>query len=193
MKKLMTIIAAFLSLSAFADEYIRLEGTFTFSDIKTVQVRDIELVPTQNRARYQELVSLNYQCFIIGEFHKCTKFQKSENLPSDLHQEMMNRYHGHYFHFSQTEMLPSITNEAESIVEWKIYDRVQSSEGSVSEYDYYLLKSDGHLHKIALRFPEYHVWAIINDQKQIEVPMQKRLSAGQFKTRVYELSLVFKK
>ena len=193
MKKLFITIAASLSLSAFADDYIRLEGTFTFSDIKTAQVRDIELVPMQNRARFQELVSLKYQCIIIGEFHKCTKFQKNEKLPADLQQEMMSRYHGHFYHFSQSEMLPSITNEAESIVEWKIYDRVQSSEGSVSEYDYYLLKSDDHLHKIALRFPEYHVWAVIADQKQIEVPMQKRLSQGQFKTRVYELSFIFKK
>ena len=193
MKKLITLIAASLSLSAFANEYIRLEGIFTFNDIKTAQVRDIELVPTQNRARYQELVSLNYQCFIIGEFHKCTKFQKGENLPADLKQEMMGRYHGHFYHFSQTDMLPSITNEAESIVEWKIHDRVESSEGTVSEYDYYLLKSNDYLHKIALRFPEYHVWAVIADQKQIEVPMQKRLSQGQFKTRVYELSFIFKK
>lgn len=187
----MTIIAAMLSLSLMADDYIRLEGTFTFNDIKTMQVRDIEIVSRLNHARYQELQSLNYQCFVIGEFHKCSKFQKGIALPAELKKEMMNRYHGHFFHFIPSDLHPSITNEAESLVEWKIYDHVQSTYGAVSEYDYFLLKSDDHLHKIALRFPEYHVWAVIADKKLIEAPMQIRVNQGQFKTRVYELSLLY--
>ena len=180
-----------MSFASFAAEAIRPDGLYVFNEVKAAQIRDVEIVPRQNSQRYFELVSNKYQCQLVGNFYKCQKHLKDVSLPVELKNEIKSLWRNNKFNFVRSPLSPSLTNEAQSLMEWRIFDQVTFGQEQVSEYDYFLLLGQNEIHKIVLRFNAAPVWLVIENESKLYLSLQKRISSGQFKTRIYELSLFF--
>ncbi|MBY0414067.1 MAG: hypothetical protein K2Q18_07870 [Bdellovibrionales bacterium] len=196
MKKFILLILASLTFTAlaqdFAPEYLRPEGIYLYTGLETIQIRDVEVVPTQNVDRYKKLLQEKYECSLRGGFHMCQKHTKLTEIPSILHENITREWQGRFFEFTQTENTPIQTNDSEGLLEWDIYDHVKFEGAHIFEYQYYLLKGDSLVHKISLNFLSGKRWLVIRDAKTLLMSQQKTIRESQFKARIYELSLVFK-
>jgi len=190
MKKLILLSIVLFSTSTFSQE-LRPDGRFQFTEVTTVQVRDVEIVPESNRDRYRALLEDNYQCELITEFFKCVKHLKDAELPLVLRQQIENLWLSKSIVFTLSPLSPALTNDAESLSEWKVFDKVTFSGKQVFEYDYLLLKGENSIHKIAIRFPPEDMWAILENKKTLYLPVSKIVNTGRFNSRVYELALYF--
>lgn len=199
MKKLILCSLSILSLNLFASEItsgvIRPEGLFKFSEVKVAQVRDIEVVPEINTQRYDELLKLNYQCQLVANFYRCVKFIKNVELPQSILTKITNESRGKTFEFTLSPMDPTQINESENLNEWIVFDSVQFNGELISEYHYYQLKgSDGtEVQKAFMCFENFPQWPVFVDSKTLFTPVHKGVTTGRFTSRVYELSLFFKK
>ena len=193
MKKLILTLFVVLPLSTFANEAIRLDGMYTYKQVEVSQVRDIELVPSMNTSRYNELVKNKYQCFLRGDFFKCQKFLKDMRIPVEMVSEINRAWDGRFFEFVTSSFDPAVTNESESLLEWDIFDTVRFEGFHVSEYHYYLLIGESNVHKIALNFASGQKWFVVENDNKITMPIEKTERKTPLKSRVFELSLVFNK
>lgn len=196
MRNLIFLILSILFFNTYAaDEIIRPEGVYTFSDVKVAQVRDQEIVPLQNTKRYLELMEQKYQCTLVTKFYKCQKHIKNVELPFSIKNKLKKETEGKSFEFALSPMSPELINEAESINEWLVFDLVTFDGEQTSEYHYYLLKgSDGsEVHKAMIGFANNPQWPVIENSKTLYVPVQQVLKNGKFTSRIFELSLYFTK
>ncbi len=193
MKKLFLTLVVLLPLSTFANEAMKLEGQFIYNKVEVAQVRDVELVPSMNTARYNELVKDKFQCFLRGDFFMCQKHLKGVELPWSLKKEIADAWTGRFFDFVPSALSPAMTNESESLLEWDIFDTVRFEGFHVSEYHYYLLKSEPDVHKIVMNFASGPKWMVVENESTLLMPIQKTVRANYFQSRVFELSLIFKR
>lgn len=193
MKKLILALFVVLPLSTFANEAIRLDGQYTYKQVEVSQVRDIELVPSMNTSRYNELVKNKYQCFLRGDFFKCQKFLKDMRIPIEMSSEVNRAWSGRFFEFVASAFDPAVTNESEGLLEWDIFDIARFEGFQVSEYHYYLLMGENNVHKISLNFSLGQKWFVIENEDKILMSIEKTERKSPFKSRVFELSLIFTK
>lgn len=191
MKKLFLTLVVLLPLSTYANEAMQLEGRYTYNKVEVAQVRDVELVPSMNTARYNELVKDKFQCFLRGDFFMCKKHLKNVELPWSLQKEIADAWMGRFFDFIPSMLSPTMTNESDSLLEWDVYDTVRFEGFSVSEYHYYLIKGDSDVHKIVMNFASGPKWMVVEDETKLAMPIQKTVRSNQFQSRVFELSLMF--
>jgi hypothetical protein len=183
----------FVTKSAQAFEPILLNGIYTFNSITISQVRDVELVPSMNTARYTELVKDKYQCSLRGDYFYCQKFIKGASLPQNIELDVMNAWRGKFFDFLPTGNFPTVTNESDSLFEWDIHDQVTFGNSRVSEYHYYVLKNDSELHKISLDFSTGKEWLVVENDTTLSMSLQKTQRISTFQMRIFLLSLAFVK
>ncbi len=193
MKKLILALTFLLPFSVFSNEAIKLEGRYTYKQVEIAQARDLELVPSLNTVRYNELVGDSYQCSLRGDFFMCQKFLKGVELPASIEKEIDRAWSGRFFDFIAGPVSPEITNESESLLEWEIFDTVKFEGFHVPEYHYYLLKGESDVHKISLDFASGEKWFVVEDETKISMPMKKTERNSPLRSRVFELSLVFNK
>lgn len=191
MKKIFLTLVVLLPLSTYANEAMKLVGQYTYNKAEVAQVRDVELVPSMNTARYNELVKDKFQCFLRGDFFLCQKHLKNVELPWGLGKEIADAWSGRFFEFVPSALTPAITNESESLLEWDIFDTVKFEGFQVSEYHYYLLKGESDIHKIVMNFASGPKWMVVENESTLAMPIQKTMRTSQFKSRVFELSLIF--
>lgn len=193
MKNLILALSIVLPLSTYANEAIRLDGMYTYKQVEVSQVRDVELVPSLNTSRYNELVKDKYQCYLRGNFFMCQKFLKEVVLPKAIEHEIDLAWNERFFEFVASSFEPEMTNESESLLEWDVFDTVRFEGFGVSEYHYYLLKGESDVHKISLNFASGQKWFVVENESKISMPIQKTERKTPLKSRVYELNLVFNK
>lgn len=190
MKNLILVAIVIFSSKTYSQEF-RPDGQFHFSGVTTEQVRDIEVVPQSNIDRYYELTKKNYNCELIADFFKCVKHLKGSELPDNYKQQIINQWREKTILFTQSTNSPALLNDAESLTEWKVFDKVNFSGQQAFDYDYLQLKGENSLHKIAIRFPAEDVWAVLESKKTLYLPHSKTITTGRFNFRVYELALYF--
>ncbi len=193
MKNLILALTIVFPLSTFANEAIRLDGMYTYKQVEVSQVRDVELVPSLNTARYNELVKDKYQCYLRGDFFMCQKFIKGAELPQAIQSEVDRAWNERFFNFIASSFDPELTNESESLLEWDIFANVRFEGFQVSEYHYYLLKGENDVHKISLNFASGQKWFVVENESTLSMPIQKTERKSPLKSRVFELSLIFTK
>lgn len=191
MKTLFLTLVVLLPLSTFANEAMKLDGRYTYNKVEVVQVRDVELVPSMNTARYNELVKDKFQCFLRGDFFMCQKHLKNIELPWNLNREVTDAWSGRFFEFTPSSLAPAMTNESESLLEWDIFDTVRFEGFHVSEYHYYLLKGQTDIHKIVMNFASGPEWMVVENESKLAMLIQKTVRTSNFKSRVFQLSLIF--
>lgn len=193
MKNLILALTIAFPLSTFANEAIRLDGMYTYKQVEVSQVRDVELVPSLNTARYNELVKDKYQCYLRGDFFMCQKFIKGAELPQAIQSEVDRAWNERFFNFIASSFDPELTNESESLLEWDIFANVRFEGFQVSKYHYYLLKGENDVHKISLNFASGQKWFVVENESTLSMPIQKTERKSPLKSRVFELSLIFTK
>ncbi|AUN97534.1 hypothetical protein DOM21_13760 [Bacteriovorax stolpii] len=193
MKNLILALTIVFPLLTFANEAIRLDGMYTYKQVEVSQVRDVELVPSLNTARYNELVKDKYQCYLRGDFFMCQKFIKGAELPEGIKSEVNRAWDGRFFNFIASSFDPEMTNESDSLLEWDIFATVRFEGFQVSEYHYYLLKGENDVHKISLNFASGQKWFVVENESTLSMPIQKTERKSPLKSRVFELSLIFNK
>ena len=189
----LTLITLSASFSVQAFEPISLNGIYTFNSIAVSQVRDVELVPSMNTARYTELVKEKFQCSLRGDYFYCQKFIKGASLPSTIEQDVTNAWSGKFFDFLPSGAYPTVTNESDSLFEWDVHDQVTFGNSLISEYHYYVLKNDKELHKISLDFSTGKEWLVVENDSTLSMSLQKTQRFNTFQMRIFILSLSFVK
>lgn len=194
MKNLIFLSLTFLSFNSNALEILRPEGTYKFKSIEVAQVRDVEVVPVRNNERYTQLVEQKYQCFLVGQFYKCQIHVKSIDFPESLKKKLVKEVKGKSFVFTHSPMEPAIISEADSLDEWLIFDTVSYDGEQITEYHFYHLKGlVGSVQKALITFEKSPQWPVIVDENTIFTPIQKIVTTGPFRTRIFELSQYFTK
>lgn len=180
-----------LPVITHASELVRLDGVYAYSHIEIAQVREQEIVPSLNTKRFNELVADKFICKLRGDFFVCQKAVKGLALPASLETQINSAWESKSFAFNQSTLDPNLVNESETLLEWDVFDTVKAEGVQASEYHYYLIKSENDVHKIAINFPLGQRWLNISDEKKISTPVQKIERLSQFKSRIFELDLVF--
>lgn len=190
MKKLITLTLSVLSLSTFAADPIRLNGTFTYDGLEHVQTREVEVVSDRLPARVYELITQKYTCEYLARFYRCTKFSQDRSIPAELAAELKTKYQFERFRFKVSEEDVILTNQAPSITEWDIPDTVRTNKEEVKKYHYYLLESG--IHKIKIPFKDAE-WLLIENENKISSHVMKTIQIDRWKMKEFIILVNFTK
>jgi hypothetical protein len=189
MKTILSTLAL-VSLSAFAQEPYRLEGTFTYDSMELVQSRDVEVVPNQNSGRVDELRTDKYTCEYIAKFYRCVKFSSETTIPDRLVEQVKKEFQFELFRFKPSMNDMIITNDAPALTEWDIPDTVKTHKEEISQYHYYLL--EGGIHKIKLPLKSEQ-WLLVHNENKFSSHYMKTLQLDRWRMKEFVILVNFTK
>lgn len=159
------LIASLISFSTFAAN-LTFNGHYHFqNDTKIVFKKRYEIVNASNRAgkdRLIELQNAEYTClYITNPVYECSKVT---NEPSALDQRAQDLVYGELYgqslFFAQSNQLPVLTNDSESIKEWTYNQKATFLGG---EFPSFRLHELGSLKKLVLGNPTQYSFVVKND------------------------------
>ncbi len=183
MKTLLLLAAVSLTSLSHASEPYRLDGEFTYRNLELLQTRDVEVVPQQRSERVEELRQEKYTCERALTFYRCVKFIKNDQIPEQIKTSVLRRWETARVRFTRGPGNVILTNDAPSLTEWDILDKVRMGSQEVKKYHYYLLA--GEIHKIKVPFATEEEWFLVHDERRIAAFALPATETGKFRFREF--------